>query len=47
MLMSEKRMEEELECSSEICALAHTAFLEYSLARFTACVFTGITLYEV
>lgn len=44
---SDKRMEEKLESSSEIYALAHTVFLEYSLARFTPCVFTDITLYKV
>ena len=40
-------MEEKLESSSEVYALAHAAFLEYSLARFTPCVFTDITLYTV
>lgn len=40
-------MEEKLESSSEIYALAHTAFLERTLARFTPCVFTDITLYKV
>ncbi|XP_009976287.1 PREDICTED: zinc finger protein 277-like [Tauraco erythrolophus] len=40
-------MDEKLESSSEIYALAHAAFLEYSLARFTPCVFTNVTLYKV